>query len=369
MLSLVLAALVALTAANPVPAATTLALCPAVTKLVTALNQQKPASAFCSSFLRIPVAITTLTQTKTNVATVTSLLSGSTTVTNPIAATVTIFEIPTITVETETTITVTSTSTPLSTVTSALTCTLPSAPVEKRAATVSKPGCFDAFTVSSAISSACKCLSVPTSTTTATANAVSLSPTIVTEGSIVTSTYIPTSIITQPGLPTTTTITTSTQTESVLETAPTATTTTTTYAYPENAPFKIGAVDSSAAGQFLGSPNPPTHPATPYTFGSAGNVFVFASYIGGVLRDVALNVLVIYNQPNDGQIGPQDRSGAVVTCKIDSDDHAQQQQTCPLTCEASWNGGTVEANWNCGGTWYTHDTGSCTQFQPYLVSQ
>lgn len=65
MISLILAALVALTAANPVPAATALALCPAVTKLVTALNQQKPASAFCSSFLRIPIATTTSTQTKT----------------------------------------------------------------------------------------------------------------------------------------------------------------------------------------------------------------------------------------------------------------------------------------------------------------
>lgn len=75
MLSLVLAALVALTAANPVPAATTLALCPAVTKLVTALNQQKPASAFCSSFLRIPVAITTLTQTKTKYDSLNDVLS------------------------------------------------------------------------------------------------------------------------------------------------------------------------------------------------------------------------------------------------------------------------------------------------------
>jgi hypothetical protein len=67
MLSLILAALVALTAANPVPApaATTSALCPVVTKLVTALKQQKPVSAFCSSFLRIPVATTTLTQTST----------------------------------------------------------------------------------------------------------------------------------------------------------------------------------------------------------------------------------------------------------------------------------------------------------------
>jgi hypothetical protein len=40
-------------------------LCPVVTKLVTALKQQKPASAFCSSYLRIPVVTLTSTQTET----------------------------------------------------------------------------------------------------------------------------------------------------------------------------------------------------------------------------------------------------------------------------------------------------------------
>jgi hypothetical protein len=63
MLSLVLMVLVALADANPVPAATpSPVLCPAVAKLVTALKQQKPASAFCSSYLRIPIVTTTLTQ-------------------------------------------------------------------------------------------------------------------------------------------------------------------------------------------------------------------------------------------------------------------------------------------------------------------
>jgi hypothetical protein len=66
MLSLVFVALVALASANPVPAATpSPILCPIVTKLVTALKQQKPASAFCSSYLRIPIVTTTTTQTET----------------------------------------------------------------------------------------------------------------------------------------------------------------------------------------------------------------------------------------------------------------------------------------------------------------
>jgi hypothetical protein len=64
MLSLVFVALVAMANAVPAPAATPSAvLCPVVTKLVTALKQQKPASAFCSSFLRIPVVTTTTTRT------------------------------------------------------------------------------------------------------------------------------------------------------------------------------------------------------------------------------------------------------------------------------------------------------------------
>lgn len=188
--------------------------------------------------------------------------------------------------------------------------------------------------------------------------------------SIVTSTYTPTHTITQLGLPTTATIVTSTHTESVLETAPTATTT--AYLYPESAPFKIAAIGNSLTGQFLSSPNPRTSPATPYTFGGSGNIFTlqnFQNNNAGVPRDETLGVLVIYNQPKDGQIGPQDRSGAVVTCEFTADSNGPQQQTCPLTCEASWDGSPTVANWNCGGTWYTHDAGSCTEFQAYLVSQ
>ena len=66
MLSLHLLALLALAGANSVPATTPApALCPAVTKLVTSLKQQKPASAFCSSYLGIPIITTTATQTNT----------------------------------------------------------------------------------------------------------------------------------------------------------------------------------------------------------------------------------------------------------------------------------------------------------------
>jgi hypothetical protein len=190
--------------------------------------------------------------------------------------------------------------------------------------------------------------------------------------SIATSTYTPTHTITQPGLPTTTTIVTSTHTGFIVETAPTATTT--AYLYQDLAAFKIAAIGNSLTGQFLSSPNPPTHPATPYKFGGPGNIFTLQNShnynnVGGGLKDETLDALVIYNQPNDGQIGPQDRSGAVVTCEFTANSNGPQQQTCPLTCEASWDGLPTVANWNCGGTWYTHNTGSCTEFQGYLVSQ
>jgi hypothetical protein len=66
MLPLVLVALVAIAEANPMPAVTpSPVLCPIVTKLVTSLKQQTPASAFCSSYLRIPIVTATTTQTET----------------------------------------------------------------------------------------------------------------------------------------------------------------------------------------------------------------------------------------------------------------------------------------------------------------
>jgi hypothetical protein len=158
----------------------------------------------------------------------------------------------------------------------------------------------------------------------------------------------------------------------VIEEAPTSTTI--VYAHREDAPFKIATVGDPVTGQFLGSPNPATVPATPYTFGSAGNDFVLRNFNilgdkGGTLKDVTLDTVVVYNQPKDGQISPSDRSGnGVVTCRLASDSSVQQQ-TCPLTCETSPDRLPGAANWDCGGTWYTHDTGSCTNFQAYLVSQ
>ena len=66
MLSLALVALLAIANANPMPAVTpSPVLYPAVTKLVTALKQRVPASAFCSSYLRIPIVTAISTQTET----------------------------------------------------------------------------------------------------------------------------------------------------------------------------------------------------------------------------------------------------------------------------------------------------------------
>jgi hypothetical protein len=147
--------------------------------------------------------------------------------------------------------------------------------------------------------------------------------------------------------------------------------TVTVYNLPYETNYKIQATGDSITGpQFLGSPSPPTA----YTFGSAGNVFAYRAFgfvngnDPGILRDVTLNYA--FATYEDGQIVPEGRSGMRVTCKLTTDsDPQQQQQTCPLTCEATWNASPVVANWNCGGTWYTHDTGACTTFQPYLVSQ
>ncbi|KAM0703737.1 hypothetical protein Q7P35_009676 [Cladosporium inversicolor] len=96
------------------------------------------------------------TQTETSVATITSVLSNTVTVT-AIAITQTIFEVKTSTVPADPPATVY--------VTADVNCTPPAVAV-KRVATVAKPSGLAAYTVAAAISSACKCLSVPTSTTT-----------------------------------------------------------------------------------------------------------------------------------------------------------------------------------------------------------
>ncbi|GAB7323799.1 hypothetical protein MBLNU13_g07250t3 [Cladosporium sp. NU13] len=273
---------------------------------------------------------------------------------------------PTVTEKIVTTLTVSSTSTPTTTITSAITCTPPAAPVfVKRAATVAKPSCLAAFTVPAAISSACKCLSVPTSTATVTTKLIVPTTTTVTEGSIVTETFTPTSTITQTGVPITVKVATATQTETV--DVPLPAQTVTVYVSPERigAPFKIQTFGAAGAALFLSS----SRSVDPYTFGGSGNVFrhqpdsrVPFDPIG--LRDQTLGRVTVSDDA--GRVFPGD-FGYFVFCTIQLAAGEALQQTCPLTCRSAIL--TSPANWNCGGQWFSRNTGSCSTFQAYAISQ
>ncbi|KAM0721441.1 hypothetical protein Q7P37_002365 [Cladosporium fusiforme] len=126
----------------PEKRALTPAICTTVNRLVTAAKQQAGATAFCSSYLSIPVVtvpktVSTETKTATNFAVV-------------------------YTTEVSTTISVVSTDT----VTAACpTKTITQRDLVKRA-TVTKPSCLAAYTAKAILSSACSCLSVQKSTFT-----------------------------------------------------------------------------------------------------------------------------------------------------------------------------------------------------------
>jgi hypothetical protein len=150
----------------------------------------------------------------------------------------------------------------------------------------------------------------------------------------------------------------------VIETAPTATTT--VYALPSEAPIKIQTTGSAGAGQYLSS----SPFDNPYTFGGPGNVFVHFPDVGFGrygLDDRTLRLPTVFDR-STGRVFPlRNGSGANLYCTIQAVADGGQQQTCPFECREF--DVAPPGNWNCGGQWYTRNTGSCSAFQAYVVSQ
>jgi hypothetical protein len=159
----------------------------------------------------------------------------------------------------------------------------------------------------------------------------------------------------------------------VVEEAPTATKI--VYAVPSEAPFKIQTTGSAGTGLYLSSSlNRPNTGAGPdaYTFGGPGNVFVYLPDVGFGpfgLDDSTLRVDTVYDR-SSGRVFPLRFTGSFGTnmfCIIQAAADGGQQQTCPFECREF--DVAPPGNWNCGGQWYTRNTGSCSAFQAYVVSQ
>ncbi|KAM0718428.1 hypothetical protein Q7P37_005498 [Cladosporium fusiforme] len=124
------------------------AFCAAVTAVVTKAKAQSTATAYCSSYLSIGVVTVTSNPTVTSPVIVKATITAGTN-------TQTVLSTVTVTQPAGDTVTVLPTGT----------CTVAQAQLVKRA-TVAKPACFSTYTAAPIISSACKCLSIPASTST-----------------------------------------------------------------------------------------------------------------------------------------------------------------------------------------------------------
>ncbi|KAK3073837.1 hypothetical protein LTR53_004244 [Teratosphaeriaceae sp. CCFEE 6253] len=199
-----LLALGTLSLANPVPApAASVNTCAAVSKVVSALKAQSTAAAFCTSFLKITTS--TITSSRTVTSTIpasATLTTGTNTATaSPVTTATTIVvsasSTSTSTVFQPTTTTTTSTVINSPTVTVTLyDCTNPGSPNAKRAAaasttTSSKANPLASF-ASSALSSACRCLSLPTPATTVYVTGTASVTSTTTLQTAATATYTPT---------------------------------------------------------------------------------------------------------------------------------------------------------------------------------
>ncbi|KAH0285473.1 hypothetical protein M436DRAFT_67099 [Aureobasidium namibiae CBS 147.97] len=144
--------------------------CKAVNAVVTAVNEQSSASAFCSSYLSIPVVTTETTSTRTGTSTATTAVTTRvTTITVTVAATVAVSSTSSITNTVTTTATIPTGTTTVLVTHDAAACKNPysASTVQKRTVAVKqKPACLGSYSIGAVLSSACSCLSVPTSTTT-----------------------------------------------------------------------------------------------------------------------------------------------------------------------------------------------------------
>lgn len=192
-----LAALIAAASATPQLKRTLSPFCHDVNALVTIVMEQTQATAFCSSYLSIPIATTTTTATDVVVltSTVTSIVGTSTITASPVELDQT-SNVPVVLTITNTVVVSTTIGTSTSTVTQPVPAICSALPANVKRAIIARkpmPSCFNKYSGTRLISSACSCLSVPTSTKTSTAYATTSNTTYPVLSVTATATTTPTS--------------------------------------------------------------------------------------------------------------------------------------------------------------------------------
>jgi hypothetical protein len=226
---------------------------------------------------------------------------------------------------------------------------------------IGKPSCFGNYVEGQALSSACKCLAVPTSSTTTTT--ILSIPTTTTTSTTVPLTIFATATATDT-LTTTATITnTATETSTITEKTTIYTATLPAIAIPTFTVYAIGGPNSG---------NPIAN--------AGGNIVGDARNLSPVLQFTTVdnNKLQVLNGPYAGSIAKTNPnaagSGSYVyfgstaaglldtTCQVTYNSDG----TCPLSCQASR--GTT--SYDCGVYWRIGadaDVGNCNRFTPYAV--
>ncbi|KAM0438583.1 hypothetical protein ACHAPT_001335 [Fusarium lateritium] len=348
-------------------------LCTIVKTLIAVTSQSREANEFCSSYLKVPKVTSTTTKTSytTTVTSSTTLTSGTLTTTDftsmvPTTVTTTITE--------DTTTTKKETSTSVVSAVSTMTISVCPPPVflrkrdeehrEEPRGVLAKPGALANYADSAAISYACNCLSVQTSTVTSTTtlntrtNTASTTVASVTERStkIETTTTVVTSTITS----------TATTSETVVERSTTYTSTVTAVAptfsilyYRNILPRGNPLIDFATPGAISVNGAVGGKPILQFTLGTDGALTVING--AGAGNGATTNPLA-HGSASIVNFVPLTADLRAMTCRV-----AQQADgSCPLTCQGSH--GSI--SYDCGSTWRVggqEDVGSCSTAYLYAV--
>ena len=369
------ATLSVLAAASPAPNG--YGFCATVSKQVGYMGQQSPVISYCSSYLSIPVYTKTAKKSVTTTVTKTEASPGCSTTVPQQTKTVTIQTgkiVATTTFSTTSTINDISTSTSTTTI---VECQVPFARSDgrekKRNAPQNynspKPAALSAYKDKKAISSACSCLSIPTSNTTIYKGATTCTTTItITKGGgkgtvpTISPQVTITSIITTDSTSSTTT---------TFTTRLTGLTSTTTSINAIQTPpgFSIGAWDAGVLDGYYFTTNQLDTDAV-ISFKSLAEDRVpsrFELMQDGVLREANYKTLLLGTSSDEPpRLKWVDESGSDFACSI----QIRDDYMCQLNCQ---RGGTRQVNYICEDqAWKIVNTGSlvpegCVAFTPLVV--
>ncbi|KAI5362578.1 hypothetical protein Slin15195_G062340 [Septoria linicola] len=376
MVSLLLPVLLATAAlASPPPAG--YGYCATVNKKISAASEQSSATAYCSSYLSVPVYTSKVVRTTTTTTTKNGGKCTST-VTAPEITSVVTSTITSIadTVKFSTTTTVTDVVTSTPDATTVYTCQVPfkrprDGPRRRdvQGSKPKKPKCLSSYTAKTAISSACSCVSVRPSTTTIATKTSTVTQTVTerrAKGGVTTTT--PTKIVTSLVTEAKTVSTTTTLTERVTTTTAGPTQTVNAIQPPDG--FAIGAWKEGSAynGFYLITERGSTDPAIFYNQ-EGRDLTVFALQQGDRLRD-----LINYGYAAGAPDSPYQDPLAIGFLDRDADNGAscsvevKDDFMCYVNCAI----GDKTTNYICAdGSWYigtdSEAKPGCERFTPLAV--